>query len=68
MVQYYCAGVSGISQAQEVYGQTGRPSQGCKPGVLAVEASKDPDRFGSGFLEVEVLRSTVGSSLEVSKH
>jgi hypothetical protein len=36
--------------------------------VLAVEASKDPDRFGSGFLEVEVLRSTNGSSLEASKH
>ena len=36
--------------------------------MLAVEASKDPDPFGSGFLEVEVLRSIVVSSLEASKH
>jgi len=36
--------------------------------VLAVEASKDPDPFGSGSFEVEVGRSTVGSSLEARKH
>ncbi len=65
MVQYYCAGVSGISQAQEVYRQTMSgvdmvsDSFGSYDKIRILRVSVQAERFGYSNRVAYVLNRTV---------